>query len=315
MKEKETVGFSKNPALQINLYFKLLDVLDSGAQNYGLWLKKKYPERCVEENKQLGRIALEELYFAQGDKDKIQIFKKDWGDHSSFFEGQLKSLDPKIESLKEELNAPKYNILEKFRQILNASKKINSLSGEQWEKLFQIAGYSKEEAVMLCKKIALSTSLTAGEISLYTIGGYYGLGWGLTQPFLGDITQANTQAILGLTFLAKFGSMYVNSREQIKLLKDKDIQTSPSVLVTGTYFLSRKVFSNKENLQDLTTLATANIPPLGNDILFFATSLLAPSVTAATNIVHTGLNLTLAAGCRVWLETKGKKSERMQAAI
>lgn len=297
--QKEVPTSEQTAVADALFYCKFLDLMDNAARQYGLWKisKSHSGTRCndQEESKSKAKTALEDLYEAGEDKDKIMSFKKAWGDETEEFQSILIRISPKIREENEKIHgqAYKFGVKAKLNAAVTTTRKMIHLSNNERLALLQQIGYTKEEAVDICKKIAISSGLSAAEAAVFFGGTFAAAGYAATHPFYSEMN--NTAAYLvPASYALKYMTATINSYMNMPLLREKSIKTSPNVFSTSMYYLLNKFFKDDSKVRSLFSTAVTLIEPAVQDIFWtptFAVPGIGASVNTARCAASTGINL------------------------
>lgn len=285
-------------AAEVVFYIKRINIFGEGSKSYATW-KKHQPGIAVKESRKSLRkranTAFEELYEMDEEAESMQNFRCKWGEDAEIFENIFNGLKSKIASSKEQIvdNAASLSLKDRILISVKAGSTWRKLSDDQRSHLLTIAGYSRKELSDISKKIGISAGLTVGLGYGYeAVGAAAGLK-GAVNPFLGDFSEGNAKIAIALSYLAYYSILGINAQQNLRLLRNESINTSPDVVATGTFFLLNKLLPRNERLQNWGTrlgslsldffkeagwAATMFIPEIG------------PSILVSANIAGVGLN-------------------------
>lgn len=231
-------------------------------------LKKVGKDRARNKKDRLNLIRkLHALHFAGGVENGD--YYEQWGDEAErtyeIYQYEIAELS---ESLKEKYFADpkKYGVFERVRIAVKVGRKLASreVLAEQKETLLNLSGYSKKDAVALAKKLGVSGLLSTSLGAVYWAFGGAAFAKGFSEPVFHDLDQTETAAILAGAYLANYGSSFINSIQNVRLLRNKNIENSPNLWSTTTFLILNKLLSKKERregIRDLTTaLLTTGLP-------------------------------------------------------
>lgn len=288
-------------------YLEFLKIIDIGAEYY--LAKKKLDPQFNDPSfgKKDIKLILEDLYFASSESNKIDRLKEDWGDEFYRFDDALSSIRPKLQKTGETIfkSANKLNTIDRLKITIKAALAMtNNLSGEQQARIISLMGYTQEELTDTAKKIGVSAGLTASTgIAAWVFVSSAAL-FGGSHPFVEQYPQKDL--IVASSYIGHYLSAVVKSYQNMRMLKDQDIETSPDILATSIFLLSKKLLPDKIRLRDLTTLAAGVFPAVFTEI--YSASLLnpdfGPSTVISKNIAGTIFNSAMAGAVKWWINKK-----------
>lgn len=257
--------------------------------------------------------AFEELH--KGDGKNNHIFRFKWGEDAERFENIFNALKPRFASAKEQTvdNAASMSQKDRILISIKAASFWGKLSSDQKDQLLTTVGYSRKELSDITKKIKFSMKLNAGlyggfQAIIFTAGGS-----GIINPFLGGFSENSVKVIIG-SYLAYGLSLAINAQQNLRLLRNESINTSPSAPATVAFLLSDKLFPRNKRLQDWSTRLASLSPEILEEVAWFLTIPFGPSIAVSANIAATGLYGLQAIASEVVLrrhrKLKGKDSER-----
>lgn len=285
-------------AADVAFYIKRINIFGEGSKNYAT-LKKNQPGIKVKESRKslrkVANTAFEELYEMSEEVGGMQNFRNKWGEDAEVFENVFNGLKSKIASSKEQItnSASSLGLKDRIMISVKAGSVWNKMSVDQRDRLFATAGYSRKELSHISKKIGISAGLTVGLGYGYEVVGAAAGVRGAVNPFLGDFSNTNAKIAIALSYLAYYLALGVTAQQNLRLLRNESINTSPEVVATGTFFLLNKLLPRNEKLQNWGTrlgslsldffkeagwAATMFIPEVG------------PSILVSANIAGAGLN-------------------------
>lgn len=124
------------------------------------------------------------------------------------------------------------------------------MSQEESEHLLEMLGYSSEERKNIKGKLALSFGL--GTAVWFTYLGAKGLSLadGETTQFVKNIINEPSYRLLALAYTANYLTSIITSIQNIRLLDNPSIGTSPNFLATSTFYISEKLFPSRTLLRN-----------------------------------------------------------------
>lgn len=297
-------------------YNRLLHKIDEASLKYTTWKTSKsntgQDTLSVEETQNYTKTALEDLYHAGKDRVKLAAFTKEWGEESEEFQGVLSRITSGMKNEKKEIEekVSRFGTKDKIRTAVSISKELLHFTPDQRSRIFQMAGYSKEEAIKICKILVVSAGLTIAEYAAFAATYPAGL-YGTVNPFF-DGFDNTAKAAVALSYLAKYSVAVLNGWQNVKLLEEKSIQNSPNVMSTGTFYLLNKFLPQKKTLKNMATIFTPMAEPVIQDAALFLgmgafpTGNLASGIIAK-NFTGSGIGLFESTTKGVWLKVGKNK--------
>lgn len=285
-------------AAEVAFYIKRINIFREGSQSYATW-KKHQPKSGVQESRRSLRkradTAFEELHEIDEETEGIQNFRSKWGDDAERFENIFNGLKSKIASSKEQIvgNAVSLSLKDRILISLKAGSAWRKLSSDQKDHLLTIAGYSRQELSDISKKIGISAGLTVGLGYGYEAVGVAAGLKGAVNPFLGDFSEGNAKIAIALSYLAYYSALGINAQQNLRLLRNESVNTSPDIIATGTFFLLNKLLPRNERLQNWGTRIGSLSLDLFKEAGWAATMFIpevGPSILVSANIAGAGLN-------------------------
>ena len=293
------------------LYARRLNLLREAAGRYA---NEKQRKGSLEPKKDLADragLALDVLDSVRDSSGK-RTFEADWGEETLVFDRYLHQVDEKMQ--KEPLLSPEKPTR---ADSIVAAYKVGRLltskntSKQQKSRLLSFSGYSRDEASKKIKNIAVSTTLTAVNVGLFSTTLAASTGFGLFHPFLGDISHPSTQLAAFLSYTTHYVFLTLNSYQNVRLLKSK-VNNSANAFTTGTYYLLEKFLPKQKRIRDAICTAIPMIPFVIEELGFLSGLYLDPSVTVARNLGLGMLNAVEAGANEFWLR-RSKKDKRPPA--
>lgn len=275
-KDSADLSFDQKSRANLTFYTKLLSTFNKACKDYqqkrseGRKALLEYLPSGVYEGRVLdyyedGRNirnleALEEIYFAEKARG-ISVSEVDerWGSEGRIYLDIVRELMPSIEESKENIlqEVQKWSPRKTFKIALDAGSLFPSLSEEQRVRMLALAGYFPEEISKLAVRIGMSTALS---ISLGQAYEYVGMG----SAALGGALRFNSSlSIVAASYAMYYGAMLANAEINLRLLKNKDIATSPNITATVAYYLLDRLLpheaqlNNRNTIRDWTTRAAS----------------------------------------------------------
>lgn len=259
---------------------------------------------------------LHELHFAGGLKNGELLHQ--WGGQSQEVYGIYENeVYEEAESLKEKYFADpkKYGVLSRIKIAVKVGRKLASreVLAEQKETLLNLSGYSKRDAVALVKKLGVSGVLGTSLGVVYWVSSGAAFAKGFSQPIFHDLDQTETAVILSGAYLANYGSSIINSIQNVRLLRNKNIENSPNLWATTTFLILNKLLSKKERregIRDITTTLLTTGLPIYKEPAAAALAMSSEKGFSAVVLSHMAVgavNLLQAAGDEVALKVLGKE--------
>lgn len=315
--EQGEIVLTPNQQLTTNvfLYFRTLDLIDTAARNYSLWKTSKKEQGVLDPDELHAQAstALYDLSLINGDKDKLNAFQKDWGEETEVFQNIFTRLKEKVKNERPQFEEKVRHLgkIGKSKTSIQTIRRLLKLPDDQKQGLIEITGYSKEEAINICKKMATSGVLTGVEYSAFFFGGSFAAGIGAVYPFLNEMDET-TKTIIIASYVAKYLPAILNTFESIRLLDEKSINNSPNAFTTGAYYLLDKLSLRRKKERDLILLGATLIEPFLVDVGFgglLAAPDIGPSAITARNLYSSALNLLESGAKEAYLRYKRKNSE------
>lgn len=293
----------------VNSYLRWLQLADEASRNY------TQEGRSYSNEKKLSvRNALESLYSAGSNEEKLLEFREHWGEEAPLLQKLYQQLTDRIEEERARKTA-KIGPIEAIKTAVLASRRMSHLRPDQRSELFQRAGYNAGEALEMSKKVALSAFLNSAEYAIFLAGTSAAVVFAAANPLFPEIDD-NTKYIVISSYLAKYSASWLNCRQSVRLLNDQNIGNSPNIISTGTYYLMEKFLPGRERVRNFGATAA---PLLFNQDIFWAFTAALPtvglSILTARNISATGFNLLSAASKEAWLRLKGSKNRKEEVLV
>lgn len=300
----ESIAEQQKAAARIDFYLGMQRYIKNVAKEHvtdqvGLNKKQKRNLRKNTVN------ALLDLYLVKEHQLPEEPFREVWGEKAQTFENLLMPHMPVLEGLEKRYSSKtgEYDAAKRAKVAIQATSRLKGLSEEQRERLLDYAGYSAKQQLEITKKLAKSFKSTALLSSLSYGSIIAGTTFEKVSPLvkLGPMTETGTWLAVLLSYAANYGATYLNSRTNHNLLKDKDVQNSPNVFVTGLYLLAKKVLpevnvrSRKIDVPRLATRVGTLGPPVVQETIIIPSlfnSVLGPQVAVARNTIEAAINLT-----------------------
>lgn len=257
--ELEPVSASPEQLATANLLFytHLVTAIDHQARNYARFRINNLGGN-EEEYRTQAQTALEDLYFAGEDPEKLTNFENDWGESAEFFRNQLNRIAPQLEKKKHDFSAkaPSLGFTDRLKLGYTLGKKLTSdLASEQKSHILEMAGYSKEERHEILKKLAISAGLNTISTVVYTGTAAALTIEGSQNLDSNQINNANLQLATILSYAAHYCALAVNSVQNLRMLNHQRIHNSTNVAATAFYYLLEKLMPNKDLRNSTATLA------------------------------------------------------------
>jgi hypothetical protein len=285
-------------AAEIDFFIKRINIFEKGSKSYINW-KNNLSGQTVNEGKKSLRekanVAFEELYEADGKEDNLQKFHSKWGQDAGGLENIFDGLKPEIVSSREQIVNNSVSIGKKDRVMISirAAKALGKLSSNQKKQLLTMAGYSSKEASNVTKKIGISAGINLGLVFGYEAAIVAAGGAGAIHPFLGDISDGKAITAVALGYVAYLSALGINAQQNLRLLRNESINTSPSVVATGTFFLLNKLLPRNEKWQNWGTRFASVSLETFEEAFWFGTMFIpvvGPSISVSANMTAAGLN-------------------------
>lgn len=306
-------------AAEVAFYIKRINIFGEGSKSYVDW-RKHQPRPGIKESRKFLRkranTAFEELYEIDEKTKNVENFRSKWGDDAEMFENIFKGLKSKIASSKEQTvgNVASFSLKDRILISVKAGSAWRKLSPDQRDQLLVIAGYSRKELLNISKKIGISLGLTVGLGYGYEAVGVAAGLKGAVNPFLGGFSENNAKIAIALSYLAYYSALGINAQQNLRLLRNESINTSPDVVATGTFFLLNKLLPRNERMQNWGTRLGSLSLDLFKEAGWAATMFIpevGPSILVSANIAGTGLNAlqaTIAEGMLRYYKPKRKNN-------
>lgn len=288
-------------------YTQRLNLLKKAAERYA---DEKQRNRSFEPTKDLAdraRLALDALDLVHDDLGRRK-FEQDWGEETLVFDRYLHQVNERTREATSSLPSPEKPTR---KDAVAAAYKVGRVlvsrdtSKQQKARLLLLSGYSKDEVSKKIKNIAVSTTLTAVNVGLFSTTLAASTGFGLFHPFLDDISQPSTQLAAFLSYTTHYLFLTLNSYQNVRLLKS-DVNNSTNAFATGTYYLLEKFLPRQKKIRDAICTAIPMIPFVIEEIGFVSGLYLDPSVTVARNLGLGILNAVESGANEIWLR-RGRK--------
>jgi len=241
-------------AAEVAFYVELIDIFDRQSKKEAgrhfsnrLIKRKQFKSKRVEL-----RTALQDLYFSDGNKEFLDRFRKNLGGEAHILEDLLRDLSPIIDSAKQRTihNAQNLSTREKRKIVNKSSKKISSFTAQERVRLFEVAGYSKEESERIRGKIKTSFKISVPlEVSKEALGiaGAFALERFINQT----VGQMSIPESLFFGNLIYYLSIAPVAIANLRLLRSKG--NSPNGIATYLYYAGDKILSSKPHFRNLLT--------------------------------------------------------------
>jgi len=292
--------------VNVSMYSRLLDLINKEATSFAVWKGSGRPAAYDQ-----ARRGLEDIYFANGDKEKLERLQKDWGRDFDVFENVLARLEPIIQQERRELlqEAPYMRDRDVVRHAWRAARRVPKLSHDQRIRMLEMAGYTHEERIGLVKKIGVS-----GGFSVVTSGIAYGmlsvaLGINADSSLLDKIPIQNMRDALLLSYATHYGSLVVKGHQNARLLNSPDIEMSGDVGATTLALILKRLLPENQSLRDHVVRALAVGQTGTGEIVWrlLSAANIDPSIVFTRNVSGTIYNTLYAVVAEVILETERVK--------
>jgi hypothetical protein len=285
-------------AAEIDFFIKRVNIFEKGSKSYINWKRSLSGHTVNESKKSLkdkANTAFEELYKADGKIEDLQEFRSKWGQDAESLENIFDGLRPEIVSSKEQIVNNTAHMGKKDRVMISirAAKALGKLSSDQKKQILTIAGYSGKEMSDITKKIGISASINLGTFFGYEAAAVAAGGAGAMNPFLGDISSSKAIIAVALAYAAYFSTLGINAQQNLRLLRNESINTSPSAVATGTFFLLKKLLPHNKKWQNWGTRFGSVALEGVEEALWFGTMFIpvvGPSISVSGNLTATVLN-------------------------
>lgn len=252
--------------------------------------------------------ALTDLYVIRSHKFPIEPFIKKWGEEdATYFEKKLDTITPQLDEQQQRRTeaASELTRWDRTKIATRAVRKLNKLPPEQKEALLQMAGFTKEEANKIAKKMGTSGVLTliTGSVANVWVGGSV-----VHEAFnhsaeVGTITDPKVFAATVISYAAHYGPIAINAYTNYRLLKSNHINTCPNILATGLYYLLPKMFPEKKRRAEIIGTAGGTVSWALWQELFTASALFTPGgaeLVQARNYAGGVFNMSEAGVNTIW---------------
>ncbi|MDO8498724.1 MAG: hypothetical protein Q7S44_02975 [bacterium] len=190
--------------------------------------------------------VLEEMYQAQESGSRLSIaeIEKRWGTEGRVYQDILSEALPSIEQSKGDVLAEvqKWSPRKTFKVALDAASLFPSLSEEQRLRILVLAGYPPEEISKVALRLGLSTALSLSLGQAYEV-------IGIGSAALGGALRFNQSlGVVLASYALYYGAMLANAEVNLRLLKNKEIGTSPNITATAAYYLLDRLLPKQEKM-------------------------------------------------------------------
>ena len=251
-------------------------------------------------------IALDTLYFVRDDARGRERFYAAWGEETQVFDQYLSELDPQIQLVsldsRKPLNLPQTIIAASWVAWIAISP---NTADQQRARLYSLSGYPKDTVETIVRNLGVSGALTGANVGILLATAGISAGIGLTQPFLGEISDPQVQMAVALSYGVHYGALALNMGIQNVRLLSSEVHNCSNVFATATYFLLEKFLPSNQRTRNLVSGVLPMLPFMAEEAVFLLSLLANPSVAAARNIGLAALNFVESGANEVWLR-KGK---------
>ena len=261
------------------------------------------------------RAGLEDLYVIkqQGDREALTQFHMQWGNEAYLLDSLLTShVEPLAERRESILSEVVSNSrVSQLRAIYGLARRIPSLTEDQQVHLFELLGYDRDRAIDITKKIGVSVLMGSAITAIgYPLSGTTAL-LGGHESFLQSLSPEDIHAAVLASYLAHYGARFLASQQHKRLLTNENIETSPNILATCLFFLTRRMYSDNKVLQDIAIRFGTMISILPQEFALIPSlaTKFGPSAVVARNISETALNCLIIVADEIWLRTRGQRRQ------
>lgn len=220
-------------------------------------------------------------------------------------------LIPEIEKIREKRSTEKATKRDIIKTIFRTTTALPRLEKTQQEHVLGLGGLDRGEILSTVKKIAISAGIAAALTPVVDaiLAGSVVVGTGLA---LLHMTNTILMPLVAASYAAQYGSLLLDAHQNIRLMKDKRYQLTPSIFATSGGHAARAVLPNNQKAQDITITAGTLAPSLLQEavlIPLLATPI-GPAIVAARNVAAALLiNTPLIGVSELFLRKKQRKTE------
>lgn len=280
-------------AAGVEFYFALHDLFGETARDFVARRRGRLQRKAA--------IALEDIYFAGDDQEKLGKCAEVLGEEFPVYQGLLESKQGLITSLSTTYNklAPTIGRREAFGIGTRAAIRSKWLTNEQRAHAAEL-GYEEKKKT----EAIINTGLALGSNAAFfywAFGGFAAAAVASSQTeFFRDNQFLLTRAAWGFHYAVAV----LNSQQIVRLLNNPAIGTSPDWISTSSYYLARKIAPNHKSVQEWAARVGHVLPMVGQDLLFVTSTHLVGALGgdvgdvtwfsrnaagSATNILQAGL--------------------------
>jgi len=293
-------------------FIEIIDAYKQAGKDYANWFKIEDGTESIKSNKYLDTVmteSLKEEHFKENN-GVLQELNEIRQQPSNIF---IKTMSEEIQtSVREKVNTEvnNYNGLQRLRARRRVVRKFSKLDNEEQDHFWEVGG-DLEESVRFSKSRAKSWKLNfATGIPAVLLSNSAAVAGGLTAV-LDNLPENQRGTALILSYAAVWFSLLTTAVQYTRLMRDEKINTSPNILLTSSYFLSKQFFKANELAQNIFTAAEIPAQAVITDLLFG--TLLATqegnSIVFARNMINVGIYLLSSLGAEAWMQIEKRKKK------